>query len=198
MSERSAVGRAPFVVSAVAALPSVHRPKPPAVLHHPVGVPVPHLHIAVVRGPDQVVVRLTGDVDVPAAGRLDRALQEAAVAGRGAVVVDVAGARFRDCSGLRVLALFSDALVPAGRSCRVVGAPAATRRLVRSAGLGERLELDGPVDQHDALVAVPLPHARVHSSARRALLPYQVRPARRAEERPGRHGLRPGSLRRWR
>jgi anti-anti-sigma factor len=159
---------------------------------------VPHLHIAVVRGPDQVVVRLTGDIDVRAAGRLDRALQEAAVTGRGAVVVDVAGARFRDCSGLRVLALFSDALVPAGRSCRVVGAPAATRRLVRSAGLGDRLELDGPVDEVDPRTAVPVPAPRTSSPGRRAVVPYPVRPARRPEDRPLRRRVRPRTLRRWR
>jgi anti-anti-sigma factor len=159
---------------------------------------VPHLQIAVVRGPDQVVVRLTGDVDAPAAGRLDRALQEAAVAGRGAVVVDVAGARFRDSSGLRLLALFSDALIPVGRSCRVVGAPAATRRLVRSAGLGDRLELDGPVDEVDPRPTAPLPGPRTPSPARRAAPPYQGRPARRAEERPLRRRVRPGTLRRWR
>jgi anti-anti-sigma factor len=159
---------------------------------------VPHLHIAVVRGPDQVVVRLTGDVDVPAAGRLDRALQEAAVSGRGAVVVDVAGARFRDSSGLRVLALFSDALVPAGRRCRVVGAPAATRRLVRSAGFGDRIELDGPVDEVAPRPDVPLPTPRTPSPVRRAGLPYRARPARRAEDRPLRRQVRPGTLRRWR
>jgi anti-anti-sigma factor len=159
---------------------------------------VPHLQTAVVRAPDQVVVRLTGDVDVPAVPRLARVLQEAAVAGRGAVVVDVAGARFHDCSGLQVLAVFTDALVPAGRRCRIVGAPAATRRLVRSAGLAERLELDGPVDAGDLRRAVPLPSPRTPPPARRTVLPHQVRPLRRAEERPVRRRLRPGSLRRWR
>ena len=159
---------------------------------------MPHLQTAVVPAPGQVVVRLTGEADVSTTPRLTTALQQAAAVGHGAVVVDVAGVRFRDCSGLQALAAFTDALVPVGRRCRIVGAPATTRRLVRSAGLGERLELDGPVDPHDAPVAVPLPHARVHSSARRALLPYQVRSARRAEERPARHRLRPGSLRRWR
>ncbi|WP_157937021.1 STAS domain-containing protein [Geodermatophilus chilensis] len=159
---------------------------------------MPHLQIAVVRVPDQVVVRLTGDVDVLAAPRLTQALQEAALIGRGAVVVDVAGARFRDCSGLQVLAVFSDALVPAGRRCRVVGAPAATRHLVRSAGLGERLELDGPVDEVDPRPAVPLPTPRTPSPARRAAPPYQLRPARRAEDRPLRRRVRPGTLRRWR
>ena len=159
---------------------------------------MPHLQIAVVPAPDQVVVRLTGDVDVPAARRLTQALQEAAVVGRGAVVVDVAGARFRDCSGLRVLAVFSDTLVPAGRSCRVVGAPAATRRLVRSAGLGDRLELDGPVDEVEPRPAASLPTPRTPSPARRVGLPYQGRPARRAEDRPLRRQVRPGTLRRWR
>ncbi|SET36005.1 STAS domain-containing protein [Geodermatophilus poikilotrophus] len=159
---------------------------------------MPHLQTTVVHAPDQVVVRLSGDVDVVAADRLTRTLLEAAVGGRGAVVVDVAGACFRDCSGLQVLAEFSDTLVPAGRRCRIVGAPAATRRLVRSTGLGERLELDGPVDTADPRPTVPLPPPRGPSPARRAALPYQVRPGRRAEERPGRRRLRPGSLRRWR
>ncbi|MDP9430765.1 MAG: STAS domain-containing protein [Actinomycetota bacterium] len=158
---------------------------------------MPHLQTAVVRAPDQVVVRLTGDVDVSTALRLTSALQETAVVGCGAVVVDVAGVRFGDCSGLQVLALFSDALVPAGRRCRIVGAPAAVRRLVRSAGLDGRLELDGPVDPADPRPAVLLPHPRTPAPARRAVLPYQVRPARRAEERPARRRLRPGSLRRW-
>ena len=159
---------------------------------------MPHLQTAVVHAPDQVVVRLTGDVDVVAADRLTRTLQEAAVGGRGAVVVDVAGACFRDCSGLRVLAVFSDTLVPAGRSCRVVGAPAATRRLVRSAGLGDRLELDGPVDEVDPRPAAPLPTPRTPSPVRRAGLPYPGRPARRTENRPLRRQVRPGTLRRWR
>ena len=159
---------------------------------------MPHLQTAVVPAPGQVVVRLTGDVDVSTAPRLQTALQEAAAAGHGAVVVDVARLHFRDSSGLQVLAAFTDALVPAGRSCRIVGAPATTRGLVRSAGFGGRLELDGPVDQHDASLAVPVPHARGHVPARRTLLPHQARPARRAEERPARRQMRPGSLRRWR
>ncbi len=152
---------------------------------------MPHLQTAVVPAPGQVVVRLTGEADVSTTPRLTTALQQAAAVGHGAVVVDVAGVRFRDCSGLQALAAFTDALVPAGRGCRIVGAPATTRRLVRSAGLGERLELDGPVDQHEAPVAVPLPHARVHSSARRAVLPYQVRPPRRPAEPPGPPRQRP-------
>ena len=154
---------------------------------------MPHLQTTLVRAPDQVVVRLTGDVDASTAPQLIRALQESAVTGAGAVVVDVAGARFGDSWGLQELALFTDALAPAGRRCRIVGAPADTRRLVRSAGLAGRLELDGPVDAD-----VPLPTPRVPAPVRRPGLPYQVRPARRTEERPVQRRLRPGTLRRWR
>lgn len=155
---------------------------------------MPHLQIALVRAPDQVVVRLTGEADVSTARRLSAALAEAAVGCR-AVVVDVAGVRFRDSSGLETLALFTEALVPAGRRCRLVGAPAATRHLVRSSGLDGRLELDGPVD---AAAGVRPPAPRIPAPACRAGLPHQVRAARHAEEWPVRHRSRPGSLRRWR
>lgn len=176
------------------------RPKPSAVQDTPAEVPVPHLQIALVPAPDQVVVRLSGDADASTAARLARALQEAAVVGRGAVVVDVAGTRFRDFSGLQVLSLFTDALSAAGRRCRIVGAPAATRRLIRSAGLADRLELDGPVDNGEPALSVtadPLTHPRAATSARRAVVLHQVRPARCAEERAPRRRMRLGALRRW-
>jgi anti-anti-sigma factor len=150
---------------------------------------VPHLQTAVVHAPDQVVVRVAGDVDTVTTPRLTRLLREAAGRRRGAVVVDVAGARFRDCSGLQVLAGFTEALGQAGRHCRIVGAPAVTRRLVHSAGFGGRLELDGPVDAGDPDPAAAPPAPRT---------PYRVRPARCAEEQPARRRLRPGSVRRWR
>ncbi|WNV76778.1 STAS domain-containing protein [Geodermatophilus sp. DSM 44513] len=149
---------------------------------------MPHLQTAVVPAPGRVVVRLTGDVDASTAPQLTRALQESAVATDGAVVVDVAGARFRDGSGLQVLACFTDALVPVGRRCPIVGAPAATRRLVLSSGLAGRLELDGPVD---ADTAVPLPPAG-------APLPHRPRPVRHAEDRTGRRRTHTGPLRHWR
>jgi hypothetical protein len=79
-----------------------------------------------------------------------------------------------------------------------VGAPAAIRRLVRSAGFGDRIELDGPVDEVAPRPDVPLPTPRTPSPVRRAGLPYRARPARRAEDRPLRRQVRPGTLRRWR
>jgi hypothetical protein len=73
-------------------------------------------------------------------------LAHAARTGTRLVVVDVAAVRFWDSSGLRELAGFTTEFASAGRACRIVGAPAATRRLISAASLSDRLELDGPVD----------------------------------------------------
>ncbi|MGK5113875.1 MULTISPECIES: STAS domain-containing protein [unclassified Geodermatophilus] len=164
---------------------------------------MPHLRVALVPAPDLVVVRVVGDADVSTVGRLTSALEEAAGLGTGRVVVDVAGTRFRDCSALYALTRFTDALSPAGRSCRVVGAPAATRRLVRAAGLADRLELDGPLAGEDpvrpaANRLLPLFPAEPVPPARRSGVLHQVRGTRRADDRPARHTGRLGTLRRWR
>jgi anti-anti-sigma factor len=106
---------------------------------------VPQLNVALVPAPDQVVVRLTGESDLSTAALLTDALAQAAGLGSTRVVVDVAAARFWDCSGLHALADFTADLARAGRQCRVVGASAATRRLVVLAGFGSLLALDGPL-----------------------------------------------------
>ncbi|MGY1688620.1 STAS domain-containing protein [Geodermatophilus sp. SYSU D01105] len=163
---------------------------------------MPHLRVALVPAPDQVVVRVTGDADTSTVDRLTTALQEAAALGTHRVVVDVAGARFADPSALHALTVFTAVLAPTGRQCRVVGAPAATRRLVRSAGLADRLELDGPLAGDDPVRPTPTPApapAPVGAApAGRAVTARPVRAARRAEDRPRRRRLRLGSLRRWR
>jgi anti-anti-sigma factor len=61
------------------------------------------------------------------------------------VIVDVAGVRFWDCSGLHALADLTAELAPAGRQVRLVGAGAQTRRLIAMADFSAVLELDGPV-----------------------------------------------------
>jgi anti-anti-sigma factor len=169
---------------------------------------VPNLQVALVPAPDQVVVRVTGDADRSTAGRLDEALHRAAGLGTRRVVVDVAGARFRDASGLQVLTRFTAALAPAGRQCRVVGAPAVTRRLVQSAGLTDRLELDGPLGGADPVrparpVRADLP-AREPAPApappgrRSPVARHPVAGARHADGRWVRRALHPDLPRRWR
>ena len=101
------------------------------------------LHAALVPAPDRVVVRLTGDADLSTAPEVAGALRRAAGHGTPQVVVDLAGARFWDCSGLHALAAFTRDLAGAGRACRIVGAQPATRRLIGMANLAGVLQLDG-------------------------------------------------------
>jgi anti-anti-sigma factor len=116
---------------------------------------VPPLNVALVPGPDQVVVRLTGDADLSTVALIADALIQGAGLGTRHVVVDVAGARFWDCSGLRTLAAFTGDLAAAGRSCRIVGALAPTRQLIGLADLTDRLVLDGPLPGQPARPATP-------------------------------------------
>jgi anti-anti-sigma factor len=116
---------------------------------------VPLLNVALVPAPDQVVVRLTGDADLSTVPLLTDALAQAAGLGTHHLVVDVAAARFWDSSALRALATVSAELKIAGRSCRIVGAGAATRRLVRAADLGDCLDLDGLVVERATPEPVP-------------------------------------------
>jgi anti-anti-sigma factor len=131
---------------------------------------VPPLNVALVPAPDQVVVRLTGDADLSTVPLVSDALTQGAGLGTRQVVVDVAGARFWDSSGLRALAAFTDDLTAAGRSCRIVGALPATRRLIGLADLGDRLELDGPLSAQP----VPAPTAQKGVPARRPVSGHPV------------------------
>lgn len=106
---------------------------------------MPLLTVALVPAPDQVVLRVTGEADLSTAPLLVDALAQAGVLGTRQVVVDVAGVRFWDLSGLYALTGFTADLAAFGRSCRVVGAPAVTRRLIELASLGDALNLDGPL-----------------------------------------------------
>ena len=103
------------------------------------------LNVAFVPGPDQVVVRFTGDADLSTSAVIAEALDRAALFGAPQVVVDVATTKFWDVSGLRALAVFTAELAAADRSCRIVGALAATRRLIGLADLADHLVLDGAV-----------------------------------------------------
>jgi anti-anti-sigma factor len=107
---------------------------------------VPLLSTTLVPGPDRVVVRLSGEVDLSTAPRLREALLRSADAGAARVVVDVARAVFWDCSGLHELARFTDDLARDGRHCRIVRATPATRRLIGLANYAPLLRLDGPLD----------------------------------------------------
>lgn len=147
---------------------------------------MPPLNITLVPAPYQVVVRIAGDADYSTRPLLADALQQAASHGTRQVVVDLAGAAFWDCSGLQVLTAFTADLGAVGRSCRIVGAPARTRRLITAAELDDRLHLDGP-----------LPRRPTPAAARERVDPPPVeeRPVVPARRSAGRHPV-PGRVRR--
>ena len=138
---------------------------------------MPLLNVALVPAPDQVVVRVTGEADLSSAPLLSDALAQAAGLGTRQVVVDIAGVRFWDLAGLYALTAFTADLGALGRSCRIVGAPAATRRLIELAALGSALNLDGPVRELPSRSAAPPPTAPPPTvPVRRPVPEHAVRP----------------------
>lgn len=133
---------------------------------------MPQLHAVLVPAHGQVVVRLTGDADLSTAPLVEDALVQAAALGTPQLVVDVAAARFWDSSCLRTLAAVTAELAAAGRACRVVGAGAATRRLVRAAMLTDGLVLDGAVAD---LPGAPAPNVVAEIPERRRPAPLPSR-----------------------
>ena len=119
---------------------------------------MPLLTVAHVPAPDRIVVRLTGETDLSTAPLLTEELARAAARGTRSVIVDVAGVRFWDCSGLHALADLTAELERAGRFVRVVGAGRQTRRLIGMADFSAALELDGPVQLSRRLRREPSPH----------------------------------------
>lgn len=170
---------------------------------------MPQLNVALVPAPDQVVVRVTGEADLSTAGLVTDALTQAAALGTESVVVDVAAARFWDCSALHALATFTTDLARAGRRCRVVGATAATRRLVVLADFATTLVLDGPVHLPGvapAAAAAPRPPitrpertlaAVAAADRRRSPVSTHPAPARRRGEASG-SSRGAVAVRRWR
>lgn len=160
---------------------------------------MPLLNVALVPAPDQTVVRLTGEVDMSSAGLLEDALLQAGRLESSSVVVDVAGVRFWDCSGLHALAEFTADLARGGRRCRVVGANPATRRLIVLADFAPALVLDGPVHLPAVTPGATVQRPGRTGDRRRPPVPEHPAPAGRRVEpstvRP--RGLVP-ALRRWR
>jgi anti-sigma B factor antagonist len=99
---------------------------------------VPLLTVAVAPAADRVVVRLAGEADLSTRSVLDQGLREAAAAGD-PVEVDLGDVRFFDSSCLGALGAFTARLGASGRTCRLVGVPPRTRRIIDLAGLGDLL-----------------------------------------------------------
>jgi anti-anti-sigma factor len=161
---------------------------------------VPLLNVALVPGPGQTVVRLTGEVDLSTTGLLADALGQAGRLDTESVVVDVARVRFWDCSGLHALADFTAELGRAGRRCRIVGATPATRRLIVLADFAPALVLDGPVHLPAVTpgATAPRPEAARTDRRRSPVQRHPVPARRRADPSAARtRGVVVPAVRRW-
>ena len=133
------------------------------------------LTAVLVPAPDRVVVRFTGETDLSTAPSFSAELARAAARGTRSVIVDVSSLRFWDCSGLHALADLTAELAQAGRHVRIVGAPAATRRLIAMADFTAALDVDGPVQLPRQQ---PGPPPTAPASGRWRSRPERLRPAR--------------------
>jgi len=99
---------------------------------------VPLLTVSVAPAADRVVVRLAGEADLSTRPLLDQGLADAAAEGD-PIEVDLGAVRFFDASCLGALGVFRARLSASGRTCRLVGVPPRTRRIIDLAGLGDLL-----------------------------------------------------------
>ncbi|HSN06969.1 MAG TPA: STAS domain-containing protein, partial [Candidatus Angelobacter sp.] len=98
--------------------------------------------VAIEALPDQIVVRLTGEIDIAEVPALD-AVVETVEHSHAEVVVDLSRATFIDCSVLGMLARL--AALAAARQGRVIvlGAGRTARRAIDLGGLAPAIELRG-------------------------------------------------------
>ena len=164
----------------------------------------PPLLTALAVVPGRAVVRLTGDADVSTAPVIADVLADASATGMPLGIVDLAAVRFWDVSGLHELAACTASLAADGRQCRLVGANAATRRLIALADFTGVLQLDGPMPVPARRVD-PAPYAgtQARQRARRRRF-WSVRWRRQTGASEGRSHVDPHPLiqavaaRRWR
>ncbi len=97
--------------------------------------------------PAQVLIRVTGEVDLSNAARVEAAIDSASKEKSERVIVDLSGLEFIDSTGLSVLVEATRRSRENGNHLQVRGAKGQVRRILEVAGLHEWLrESDGPGD----------------------------------------------------
>jgi anti-sigma B factor antagonist len=99
------------------------------------------LDVATQREGDLAVLLLTGELDPHTAPVLEAAIAEAAGSGATALALDLAGVRFIDSSGLRVILAARQEGADAGRPLTVRSPSPNARRLLEITGLLDHLEV---------------------------------------------------------
>lgn len=101
------------------------------------------LRIERVEAEGEIVLSLTGELDISSARDLELELEAAQASGAPKVVVDMAGLEFIDSTGLRVLLAAWRSADGRGQQLVLRNAQNQVRRLFEVAGILEKLSLDG-------------------------------------------------------
>jgi anti-sigma B factor antagonist len=99
----------------------------------------PVLRAQINRTLERTKLGLEGEIDLSAVPALRKALDGCSEQGPALVVVDLSKVGFCDCSGLRELSKAARTIRESGRTLRITGAKASTRRLFELAGSLELL-----------------------------------------------------------
>jgi anti-anti-sigma factor len=102
--------------------------------------PRARLSVAAEPGTGELLVALGGELDLAGVTDVAADLAELLTRDRQPLVIDLAGLRFLDSSGVGVLIRLANRFQPV----RVRGAGAPVRRVIEVLGLAGRLGLDGP------------------------------------------------------
>ncbi|MDX6678985.1 MAG: anti-sigma factor antagonist [Solirubrobacteraceae bacterium] len=90
---------------------------------------IPPFSVRVVHDRDEVVVELTGELDIASADELEREIRELRADGVACVVIDLRGVDFLDSTGLRTLISLRNAAKRAGHGLVVVPGPPRVQRI---------------------------------------------------------------------
>ncbi len=91
--------------------------------------PLPPFGVHVVHDRDEVVVQLTGELDIASADALEREVRELRIDAIACVVIDLRGVDFIDSTGLRLLISLRNTAMCAGHGLMVVPGPPRVQRI---------------------------------------------------------------------
>ncbi len=100
-----------------------------------------HLRVDVESGPDRVLVRLSGELDLASAPLLERELERTEIDTAGSLVFDLDGLEFLDSTGLQVLLSTHRRVTEHGQQFAITRGSPQVQRLLDITRVAERLTI---------------------------------------------------------
>jgi anti-sigma B factor antagonist len=107
-------------------------------------------HIVTRHGPDRLIIKLDGELDMVSCALLDEALADMDLDGWGAIVLDLRGVSFLDSTGLKAIFRVRGVVHGRGQKFAVTQGSAQVQRLLSLTGLDQHLDT---IDTPDAVLA---------------------------------------------